>query len=115
LLARDVILPSLGFSEIDDLSGYSNQFFIDFIATLDGERVLVDATIKLDAYVPEKAHLAKSLRMKLFILHVSIKSDGLFYLDALGDKVVSKVPASYINSVGGRDPLAEYRNRGRAV
>lgn len=95
--ALSSILPNLGFSEIDDFSNYSNQFFVDFIATYNGERVLVDSTIKLKAYIPEKAYLARSLRMRLFILHVSLKNPNLYWLNEVPDgRVVVRVPAQYL-------------------
>lgn len=99
IVARDRILPAIGFSEIEDLSGMSNQFFIDFVATYGGLRVLVDATIKLKAYVPEKSRLALALRMPLYILHVSPKSEDLYYLNSLAPgRVVCRVPATFINA-----------------
>ncbi len=97
ILARDVILPGLGFSEIDDFSGHSNQFFVDFVATFQGERVLVDATIKLKAYVPDKSFIASALRMKLFILHVSpVRSDLYFLHELVPGRSVIRVPAAFI-------------------
>lgn len=99
VLAKDRILPFLGFSEIDDLSGYSNQFFVDFIATYRASRVLVDATIKLKAYVPEKLRIAAALRMPLYILHISIKSDDIYWLSEARERPVSRVPAAFIRSL----------------
>ena len=75
-LARDVYLPAEGFTEISDMSGLSNQFYIDFIATYNGQRVLVDATVKLKAYIPEKILLARALRMPLYMIHVSVVRRG---------------------------------------
>jgi len=91
------ILPTLGFSDIEDMCGYSNQFFVDFIATYQGERVLVDATIRLRHHIIEKVKLAKALRMKLFIIHVSPKTDGLFYLSQVPLNQSSvRVPAAFL-------------------
>lgn len=96
-LARDRILPGLGFAEVVDMSGLSNQFFVDFIATYRGFRVLVDVTVKLKAYVPEKAALARALWMDLFVLHVSPRDPALFFLNLMpGGRVVSRVPAVLI-------------------
>jgi len=95
--ARNLILPALGFTEIDDLSAMSNQFFIDFVATFRGKRVLVDATIKMTAHVPEKTALAKALQMPLFILHVSPKNPALYFLQrAAWDRRTMKVPSAFI-------------------
>ncbi len=95
--ARLTYLPQLGFTEIVDLSAMSNQFFVDFVATFKGRRVLVDATVKLKAYVPEKVGLANALRMRLFIIHVAPGREGLFHLNEVrGGRVVSRVPAALI-------------------
>lgn len=97
VLARDEYLPQEGFKDITDMSGMSNQFFIDFIATLDGKRVLVDATIKLKAFIPKKIALAKALRMPLYIIHVSLATKGLYHIEKVRDDVVSthRVPAEF--------------------
>lgn len=106
VLARDTILPSLGFTEITDMSGLSNQFYVDFVATLDGRRVLVDATIKLKGHIPEKVTLATALRMPLYILHVSPSTDGLFWLNGpITNAAVSRVPAAFIRSLRLPAPL----------
>lgn len=100
IIARDLILPKEGFSDIYDLSGMSNQFFIDFVASYKGERVLVDATIKLKAYFPEKAALAAALRMRLFIIHISPKSKDVYFLhEVVPGRKVTRVPASYIRQL----------------
>lgn len=65
------IMPSLGFMEIEDYCDRTSQFFIDFIATYKGQRVLVDATLKHNAYIPKKIKLARDLRMPLYILFIS--------------------------------------------
>lgn len=97
VLARTIYLPQEGFTEITDLSAMSNQFFVDFVATYRGRRVLVDATAKLKTYVPEKVGLAKALHMRLFIIHVAPGREGLYHLNELcGDSVVCRVPATLI-------------------
>lgn len=97
VLARDEYLPKEGFSDISDLSAMSNQFFIDFVATYRRRRVLVDATVKLKAYIPEKVRLARALRMPLFIMHVAPGRAGLYYLNEVPEGlVVSRVPARFI-------------------
>lgn len=101
VLARDELLPREGFTEIVDLSNLSNQFFIDFVATFRGARVLVDATIKLKAYVPDKARLAEALRMPLFIIHVAPKG-GLYFLHPKPlsqGASVCRIPAAFIRQV----------------
>lgn len=100
IAARDTFLPREGFTEIVDMSEMSNQFFVDFIATKDGERVLVDATIKLKAYFPAKAKLAEALGMKLFFIHIAPAGGGLYYLHEVpsGRKVV-RVPAAFIRAL----------------
>lgn len=91
------ILPALGFSQISDMSECSNQFYVDFVATKDGKRVLIDATVKLKAYVPKKAQLALALEMDLYILHVSPKNEKMFVLNKMPvNRVVSRVPAQRI-------------------
>lgn len=96
-MARDEYLPKEGFSDIFDLSAMSNQFFIDFVATYRRRRVLVDATVKLKAYIPEKVRLARALRMPLFIMHIAPGRRGLYYLNEVPeDLVVSRVPAIFI-------------------
>lgn len=101
VLARDKHLPAEGFTDIVDFAGLTNQFFIDFIATYNGERVLVDATIKINAYIPKKIKLARALGMRLFIIHVSIIDTSLYFLrevPKLSNSVV-KVPAGFIRKV----------------
>jgi hypothetical protein len=94
--ALETILPGLGFTEIVDFTNYSSQFYIDFVATYNGERVLVDATIKLSAYAIKKVKIADALRMPLYIVHVS-PNNSLFYLKKLPKgQVTSKVPMSFI-------------------
>ncbi len=100
ILARDMYLPAEGFTEIDDFKALSNQFFVDFIATYGGRRVLVDATIKLKAYLPHKARLAASLRMPLYIIHVAPARIGLYYLHQIAPgRIVCRVPAAFIRSL----------------
>ena len=79
-IAEEGILPQEGFLQIDNYAEHSNQFMIDIIATKNGERVLVDVTAKWTAYVPEKTRLAASLRMPLYILHVSPASPSVYHL-----------------------------------
>lgn len=96
VLARDQFLPASGFSDIDDWSGHSNQFFCDFVATKDGKRVLVDATVRLKAHIPEKVKLARSLGMALFIIHVA-PTGKLFYINEVQPgRKVTRVPAAFI-------------------
>ena len=96
VLARDQFLPANGFTNIDDFSGYSNGFFCDFVATKDGKRVLVDATVKLKAYIPHKVKMAKSLGMVLFIIHVS-PLGKLYHINKMEpDRTVCRVPAAFI-------------------
>ena len=97
VIARDVLLPERGFSDIDDLTATSNQFFVDFIATHAGRRVLVDATVKLKAYIPDKSRLAMALRMPLFIVHVSPKHPNIYHINEVAEgRVISRVPAAFI-------------------
>lgn len=97
-VARETILPAEGFTEVDDWSEWSNQFLVDFIATWNGERVLVDITAKISAYVPAKKRLARSLRMRLFILHVSPREPTTYWL-AEPEGPTSKVPASVLHKL----------------
>lgn len=97
ILAVNTHLPAEGFSEIDDFSGCSNQFFIDFVATYEGQRVLVDATVKLHAWIPNKVRLAKSLGMRLFIIHVSLAREGLYFIQEVPwDRTTVRVPMRFI-------------------
>ncbi len=103
-IAEKAYLPQLGFTDVVNLSSMSNQFFVDFVATCRNKRVLVDITIKLNAYVPEKIKLADALHMQLYILHVSPKTRELFYLRKMpkGQRT-SKVPAKFLRSMSGKD------------
>lgn len=101
--AVDHVLPGLGFTDIVNFSNMSNQFFVDFVATYQGKRVLVDATIKMKAYIPEKVKLADALRMPLYILHLSAIYDDVFWLHKapVGAKCLT-VPAKYIRDLESR-------------
>jgi len=94
------VMPSLGFSNISDYANRNNQFFIDFIATYNGKRVLVDATIKHSAYIPEKIKLARDLDIPLYILFVSPNFDK-HYLRLVEDKhhSVIKIPMSAMRAL----------------
>lgn len=105
LLALTAYLPREGFTDIDNLSEFSNQFFVDFVASYSGQRVLVDATVKLKAYVPEKMGLAKALRMRLFIIHIAPGRVGLYHINEVPHgRVVSRVPAAIIRDLHGDGP-----------
>jgi hypothetical protein len=95
-VARNTILPSIGYVEIDDWSAYSNVFFVDFIATSPDEgRVLIDVTTKWAAHIPNKIALANSLRMRLFILHISPRDPKVYWLNEIEPVAkVSKIPMS---------------------
>jgi hypothetical protein len=90
--ALQFILPKLGFSEIYDCTLLSNQFFFDFIATYEGQRVLLDVTARVRAYVPQKINLANALRMRCFLLFVSPKFDGRYYLCEPKNKTTNVPP-----------------------
>jgi len=107
ILARDRHLPTEDFTEIVDFAGHSNQFFIDFIATYQSERVLVDATIKLKAYIPAKIYLAKALQMRLFVIHVSLADASLYYLHEvpLLSNTTVRVPAAFIRKLAAERGL----------
>lgn len=93
-------LPREGFTEIVDLSGLSNQFFIDFVATFEGRRVLVDATVKLKAYFPHKARMAAALRMPLYFIHVAPNDSGLYFIGRVPEgQVVQRVPARFFRDL----------------
>lgn len=90
------ILPKLGFKNIINFTNWSSQFYIDFVAFYKGKRVLIDATIKLTAWIPGKIKLANALGMDLFIIHVS-PSGKLFWLKKIPkNEVTSKVPMAFI-------------------
>jgi hypothetical protein len=97
LLAIQFYLPREGFTEIDDFSNSSNQFYVDFIATYKDRRVLVDATVKLKAWVPEKSALALSLRMPLYVIHVSLIHENLYFINEVHAGLkISRVSAKFI-------------------
>ena len=107
ILARDRHLPAEGFTDIIDFSSLNNQFFIDFVATYNGERVLVDATVKLKAYIPKKIRLANALSMRLFIIHVSVTDTSLYFLHEVPPltRSVVRVPASFIRKLASERGL----------
>ncbi len=98
VLARDRHLPAEGFTNIVDFSGHTNQFFVDFVATYQGERVLIDATIRLHASIPNKIFMAKALGMRLFIIFVSLKDTSLFFIKEVPplSRAGMKIPAGFI-------------------
>lgn len=100
IVARDEHLPANGFTDIVDFAGHSNQFFVDFVATYQGERVLVDATIKLKAYIPTKSRLAAALGMRLFIIHVAIADSRIYFLHEVPHTCkATRVPAAFIRKL----------------
>lgn len=98
LLAKNNFLPARGFSDITDLSACSNQFYVDFVATYQGRRVLVDATVKLKASVAKKKWLADALQMSLYIIHVS-PNGKLYHLNEIVKGTTSRIPAEVIRSL----------------
>lgn len=100
-IAVQQILPHEGFTEVDNRSAHSSMFFIDFVATdCRGQRVLIDATTKWSAYVPQKVQLARSLRMPLYILHISPANPLNYCLTRLKEgQVTSKVPMAFFHKV----------------
>jgi hypothetical protein len=108
IIARDKHLPANGFTDIADFSGHSNQFFIDFIATYQRHRVLVDATIKLKAYIPEKTRLAAALGMRLFIIHVAIINPSIYFLHEVPVTCrQTRVPAAFIRELAAKKGLGD--------
>src|SRR3990172_4164110 len=98
--ALNRILPLEGFTKIDNWCNHSNVFFIDFVATKNKERVLVDVTSKWAAHVPEKVKFARSLGLRLFILHISPRNPRSYWLRELRDlERVSKVPMSFFHAL----------------
>jgi hypothetical protein len=94
--ALKYVLPKLGFKNIINFTSWSSQFYIDFVAFYRGKRVLVDATIKLTAWVPGKMKLANALGMDLYILHIS-PNGKLFWLKKMPkNEVTSKIPMAFI-------------------
>jgi hypothetical protein len=102
-IAVNMILPKEGFTDIINLSACSNQFYIDFIATKDGVKVLIDATIKYKAHIPQKVFLAKSLGMPLYILHISPRDTEIYYLVKIPyTQTTSKVPNHIFHEIKER-------------
>ena len=72
-LASEKILPKLGFYDIFDVKAVRRFVPFDFVATLKGERGLIDVTTGLSkggAYHRTAVSLAKALRMRLLTLFV---------------------------------------------
>jgi hypothetical protein len=93
-------LAQEGFEMIADLSEKSNQFYIDFICIYQGQRVLVDATIKIKAHVPEKVFLANALGLDLYIIHVSPSTENLYYIQKMKPGVSGcRLPMAFIHSL----------------
>ena len=105
--AETRILPREHFTQIDNWSNRSNQFLIDFVATRDELRVLVDVTTKWSAYIPQKTALARSLRMPLYILHVSPANPDVYWLVEVSHySKVSKVPMRFFHQLYEASGLA---------
>lgn len=96
---RDALamLPHLGFTEVDNWCGHSNQFLVDAVATYHGERVLVDVTSRLRHHVPEKLALARSLRMHLYILFLS-PDRSLHYLAGPVENKSVRIPMGFFRA-----------------
>ena len=96
-------LEKLGFSDVEWVSARIQSFPFDFIATKDGERVLADATVKIRCRSHTKLWLAKSLGMRLFILHVSPAHEDLHYLQEPKTGCFG-IPSSFFHSLAIRGP-----------
>jgi len=79
-LARDVILPKEGFTEIFHVSPIRRFAPFDFVATLNQERVLIDVTTAFGKgnYTKTAAELANALRLKF--LYLFVKPDFTSYM-----------------------------------
>lgn len=96
----EYILPMEDFTEVVDLSGSTSNFFIDFVATKDGQRVLVDATIKFNAHVPKKTLLAEALQMPLYIVHVPPAAPHLYHIQQVpNQRTHVRVPMAHIHKM----------------
>lgn len=99
-MAEKLYLPKEGFTNIVNFTEMSNQFFVDYVASKLGRRVLVDATVKLKAYVPKKMRMAEALGMDLYVIHVSPLKEGLYHLNKMKPGTsVSRVPAKVIRKL----------------
>ncbi|MDV3243695.1 MAG: hypothetical protein LYZ66_00810 [Nitrososphaerales archaeon] len=72
-LAFETILPRIGFTDLYDVTQVRTSIPFDFVATLRGERVLIDVTTcigKSGRLQRSAASLANALRMKYYTLFV---------------------------------------------
>ena len=96
-------LEAIGFSDVDWVSSKIPSFPFDYIATLDGQRVLVDATVKIKGRATAKFDLSRSLGMRLFLLHLSPLHEGLHFLNEIQSGCYV-IPSSFFHSLQSRDP-----------
>lgn len=103
-MARDRFLGPLGFSEVVDCSEMSTGFFVDFIATYQAQRVLVDVTIKMDARAEHKIPMARALGMRLFYIHIPPAHPEEYYFHEIdvANRTTVKVPLRHIHGMYSR-------------
>ena len=82
LIARDSLMEELGFSDTVDMNQVQLGFSFDFIANIDGKKVLVDVTTKYATNAKIKKQLADLLSLDLYYLFISPEYDTnhLYYL-----------------------------------
>ena len=99
--AGKTVLPAEGFSEIECLSDIQRGSPVDFVATKNGKRVLVDVTIRQGTGIEHKVKMAKALRMDLYIIHVSPVHQNRYWVDEIKsyERVYSKVPNQIIRDL----------------
>ena len=97
--AMETLLPGLGFTELYHASAINRFFPFDFIATYQGQRVLVDVTTGVSKKLVStyQQSLAEALRMPIFVLFV--KPDFSKYQLTLGTglKTVQMHPAELVS------------------
>lgn len=77
--AVETILPSLGFTQLIDLTAIIFNAPFDFVGFKDGERVVIEVSTKWQKRVSTKTRLAAALGFKLWLVLVSPRDSRFFH------------------------------------
>lgn len=114
VLAKNKILPKLGFTEVVDLAAISHCSPVDFVGMRQSKRFLIDATSKWQKRVIGKSAFAAALGFGLYVLVISPRDHSRHALIPVDPKAKSvRVPINLIRQMAeqfGESNGRRYKN-----
>jgi len=93
------VLSQLGFNDVWFGCEKNRGFLVDFIATYDNKRVLIDVTSGIRKNIKFKSELARALKMPLFILFISPDFSKYFLTPDVSHQNSVRLQVSKIKSI----------------